>query len=118
VAENQREKRQTEETGVDERLARHRGPKSQWTVCDRAAPLLARRNSGNENLRPETFGETRRELSSRSGRETAETIAPRAEYGNLALIRALGNRVGLRGFEPRCSWRCILSLKGLFHLRI
>jgi len=42
------------------------GPESQWTVCNRATPFLARSNSGNENLRPETFGETRRELSSRA----------------------------------------------------
>jgi hypothetical protein len=53
---------------------------------------------------------TRRELSSKSGRRTAETIARRAGYGNLVLIRTQGNHaicadflVELRGFEPLAS---------------
>jgi hypothetical protein len=57
---------------------------------------LEKSNSGNENLRLETQGATRRELSSRSCRQTAETFAPRVGYGNLAAIRALGNHARLR----------------------
>jgi hypothetical protein len=46
---------------------------------------------------------TRRELSPKSGRQTAETIAQRAGYGNLAQIRTLGNHVDLRRLPG--SWR-------------
>jgi hypothetical protein len=48
-------------------------------------------------LRPETQGVHRRELSLKSGGQTAETIAPRAGLGNLGPIRTLGNHVDLRG---------------------
>ena len=58
--------------------------------------VLLHSNSGNEKKRPETPGATRRELSSRRGRQTAETIAPRAGYGNLAPIPTLANHARLR----------------------
>ena len=46
----------------------------------------------------QTLRDTRRELSPKRGRQTAETIARRSRRGKLVLFPAFGNRAGLRGF--------------------
>jgi hypothetical protein len=75
-------------------------PSATVRSCNGPRPIttlpLAKGNSGNENLRLETQGATRRELSSRSGRQTAETFARRVGYGNLAPIPTLANHARLR----------------------
>src|SRR5580658_11002382 len=63
-------------------------------TCIARRQRLPRSNSGNGNLRPETFGVTRRERSSQPARLTAETGFARTGYGNLALFLAAGNHVG------------------------
>src|SRR4029077_8801945 len=78
-----------------------------WTIRDRGPQPLANSNFGNGNLRPETLGAPRREKFSQRAKPTAETGAPRAGYGNVALFLTLGSHVGLRGLprKPVCGGR-------------
>jgi hypothetical protein len=58
---------------------------------------VANSSLGNGNLRPETFGETRRELAHVGVEESAETDSGAASYGNVVLSCGVGNHVVLRG---------------------
>jgi hypothetical protein len=58
---------------------------------------MANTNLGNGNLRPETFGETRRELARVGVEQSAETNPGAASYGNVVLSCGIGNHVVLRG---------------------
>jgi hypothetical protein len=75
-------------------------------------------NSGNENLRPETLGVTAQNRHSKSAVQTAETSSLRIVFGNVGLIRTLGNHAssgrlsgGAEGI--RTSWLCAQQRSGL-----
>jgi len=53
--------------------------------------------AGGGILRPETFGETRRELAHVGVEQSAETNPGAASYGNVVLSCGIGNHVVLRG---------------------